>query len=480
MRVAIVHYHLRRGGVTRVIENTVASLAGRGLNTVVAAAEPYTGQEAMNTVVVPGLGYTRPNEKPDASALTFSLKTSVRKALGGEPDIWHIHNHSLGKNNAMPQVVSKLAREAPLLLQIHDFAEDGRPDNYRVIGSHLPTPQMLYPVAEHIHYAVLNGRDLLFMKQAGMPVETLHLMPNPVAPPSGGNDFKKTPAPLPGIPPDSRLTLYPTRAIRRKNLGEMLLWALLAEPEQHFGSTLIPANPQARKCHDQWQTVANELKLPVSFGLGIQKGITFTQLMQAADTILTTSIAEGFGLAFLEPWLFDKPLCGRDLPEITGDFRNIGIDLKHLYPRLDIPLRAVGSAALRQALETALPNYYAAYGCKVPDKAVQQAWQAIVSDERVDFGGLSEPLQESALRNLAGSPSALGNITPQPPQPDPGVIRSNHKCITDNFNATRYGDNLSVLYQKLAGHAIGRIGHLAEGAVLEQFLSPARFRLLRS
>ena len=42
--------------------------------------------------------------------------------------------------------------------------------------------------------------------------------------------------------------------------------------------------------------------------------------MASAHRLVTTSVAEGFGLAFLEPWLFGKGLLGRNLPEITVDF----------------------------------------------------------------------------------------------------------------------------------------------------------------
>ena len=42
-----------------------------------------------------------------------------------------------------------------------------------------------------------------------------------------------------------------------------------------------------------------------------------------AKAIVSTSVAEGFGLGFLEPWIFGKGLCGRDIPEITSDFPSL-------------------------------------------------------------------------------------------------------------------------------------------------------------
>ena len=55
-----------------------------------------------------------------------------------------------------------------------------------------------------------------------------------------------------------------------------------------------------------------------------------------AEAIVSTSIAEGFGLGFLEPWTFGKGLCGRNIPEITKDFENLGINLQNLYSRLSL------------------------------------------------------------------------------------------------------------------------------------------------
>ena len=37
----------------------------------------------------------------------------------------------------------------------------------------------------------------------------------------------------------------------------------------------------------------------------------FAALLASAHALVTTSVAEGFGLAFLEPWLMGRPLAGR-------------------------------------------------------------------------------------------------------------------------------------------------------------------------
>ena len=65
----------------------------------------------------------------------------------------------------------------------------------------------------------------------------------------------------------------------------------------------------------------------------------FPAWIHASPHFVTTSIAEGFGLTFLEAIVFGRPLLGRDLPEITTDFRSQGINLQSLYSGLLVPRR---------------------------------------------------------------------------------------------------------------------------------------------
>ena len=59
MKVAIVHYHLEPGGVTRVIENTLDSFTqhSNSIQSVVLSGRPYSGNKIKNYQVVDGLDY---------------------------------------------------------------------------------------------------------------------------------------------------------------------------------------------------------------------------------------------------------------------------------------------------------------------------------------------------------------------------------------------------------------------------------------
>ncbi len=478
MRIAVVHYHLKPGGVTRIVESAAEALAPHGVELAAISGEPYTGEADLKTGVVSGLQYTTDeSDYVDPKYLLHELKAEAKKLLGGEPDLWHIHNHSLGKNAVMADVVGLLARqETPVLLQIHDFAEDGRPANYQLIGEGISDWKHLYPYGPRIHTTVLNRRDASFLKQAGLPAECLHLLPNPVSVPV-------MPA---GDPPKTdgmeRLFLYPTRAIRRKNMGEFLFWAALAREGETFATTLAPANPTARPVYERWMTFAAEQKLPAIFELAEAVDLSFPAVMAAAETIVTTSVAEGFGMAFLEPFLFGKTLCGRDLPDITGDFTEYGVRLDGLYDRLDVPLAWIGGAGeLEQKIAPALTASFTAYGRDCGEEEIASALATAIDGERVEFGRLDEDLQERAIVHLRALANPADDIRPPAlKRQDAATAAANRAAIVEHFNLEQYGQRLLGIYRQLIAAAPAAPESLDPSRVLDAFLDPARFCLLRS
>lgn len=478
LKLAIVHYHLNPGGVTRVVEHACTAL-GEAVDVVVLSGEAYPGHVVSKTVVVPELRYTGKDEKPDAVALVDDLQQAATLALQGEPDVWHIHNHALGKNSAMPEVVALLATKgAGLLLQIHDFAEDGRPGNFAYMHQHLKPGTPLFPIAERIHYAGLNGRDVGFLQRLGVADANLHFLPNPVVgfePLAGSARIAELAC--------EKLFIYPTRGIRRKNMGEFVLAAASAVEGELYVSTLGPDNPAALPIYERWVSFAQQQQLPAQFGISNAFDFTFGELIAAADVMLTTSVAEGFGLAFLEPWLMDKPLLGRNLSDITNDFRQAGIDLSSLYPGLSVPIDLVGLEPITQALEQALTRTYAQYGQELPQGAVAQALVAMMPEpDRVDFGRLNEPLQECVVQQVAASPALRTSVRAQVfSQPaTAAVIAHNHKLIEQYYSLQAYGKQLQRIYKKIAAGAVGPIESLNGEVLLECFLAPNRFCLLRS
>ena len=480
MRLAIVHYHLRKGGVTRVIASALEALGDKRVQAVVIASTEPEEQLPCPVAVVPALAYSTGASRAAASALHAELVRAAEKALGGPPDIWHIHNHCLGKSAIFPEAVRLLIADgARLLLQIHDFAEDGRPGNYRTMREPYATgifsrfAESLYPVAPQIGYAVLNGRDRRILSDAGVPADQLFWLPNAVTMPplqSSGRDAGE----------DRPLILYPTRAIRRKNLGELLLMAACF-PQFRFATTLSPKNPQWAETYQGWVDLARELNLPVEFALGERSGNSFDQLVGEAAAMVTTSVGEGFGLAFLEPWLMGKPVCGRDLPEITGDFLSNGIALPDLYPEWRVPLGMIDPAGFHERLSSKISEVYAAYGRSISRQVLERDWEQLCEDDLLDFGILDETAQAKCLRAVAFRGVPEQSAPPvNPDRLDRSVISANAAKIGEIYGLRQYGQKLMGIYDQLLKASPADPAGLDSDSILGSFLEISRFRFLRT
>jgi glycosyltransferase involved in cell wall biosynthesis len=484
MRIVISHFHLQTGGVTRVIEHACRALVAAGHRVLVLAGEAPERPLPQGAAFagIPALAYEERRPPIGPQALAMAMEGAARGHFGDGPDLWHVHNHALGKNVALPGALLVLAgRGHRLLLQPHDFAEDGRPALYARLleqvggGDAGRLSAALYPQAPHVHYAVLNDRDGRFLAAAGVPRGRLHLLPNPVfLDPSSGEASHPF--------GERRLWLYPTRAIRRKNLGELILWSLTAGEADVFAATQAPQNPAERPGYRRWRSVAAELGAPVAFELGARVP-DFRALVTSAHALVTTSVAEGFGLAFLEPWLAGRRLVGRDLPEITGDFAAAGLDLGGLYRRLEVPLGWVDEAGLRGRMAAALEGMMDAYGRVSTPGHLERLWRHAVREGLIDFGRLDETAQESVVRHLAGARADRDHLRPPElaPGPRPGLVEHNRSVVEGSYSLAGYGRRLAAAYGRLLEGPTAEPLEAGDGtALLDRFLAPERLCLLRT
>ncbi len=519
MNLAVIHYHLNRGGVTRVIENQL-----RALDSVLDPGDPwrvsifYGGRRKgwikkvarelrsihLTLVEVPGLEYDT-LEGSRAAADAEELAKDLRLALGRQgfaaaATVVHVHNHALGKNRALPGAVARLAEAGfPLLLQVHDFAEDFRPANYRhLVGDESGSTQRLYPQADDIHYAVLNSRDHGILRSAGVEPQRLNLLPNPVPPLAHmpqRKDARRRLQQCFDVATSDRFMFYPIRCIRRKNVGEALLYAALAPAGTVVGLALAPLNSTEIPIYSAWKDCARRLQLPCRFELGGHDGLSFEENMAAADTIITTSLAEGFGMVFLESWLAGRPLLGRDLPEITADFRRAGIELDWLAPSLQVPLDWPGADRFRQAFLATYRRVLESYGRPQPTD-LAGAFESKTTGGMVDFGDLDEPLQQAVIERVCSSARNRDAVLEANPwlaaaltinvESAAEVIERNARAIGDGYSLKTSGQALLALYEKVQRthpQAAGQIECQTlpnVAAILDSFLDPRRFRLIRS
>lgn len=481
LNVAIVHYHLKRGGVTRVIESAREVLKANGSRVLILSGEsPREDADQTDVCVVPGLNYRKTGNSVIAGSLVEALKKEAIAHFGTLPDVWHFHNPTLAKNVLIPTVIKELAEEdARIVLQLHDFAEDGRPGNYTSQRSFFDSESSfeatLYPVAKQIHYATINQRDHDFLRKAGISRSNLHVLPNAIT----ELRVESKPSDRPFCQ-DKLFALYPTRGIRRKNIGELLLLALLCGDRIEFATTLSPENPEWRDVHDGWESAVKELDLPVTLGIADDGKYSFLDLLGWSDFVVTTSIGEGFGLAFLEPWTAGKSVVGRDLPEITQDFVKNSLKLDQLYSRIDIPVEWLNESEVKEAAESMLRRSYLAYDSVLPRNAVRQTIKSWIKKGKIDFGVLNEAMQLSILRKLKEEPALMSSISaPSMEIASEETVKSHFKIISEVYSLERYGESLGALYEAaMKGHA-GRVSHLSTASVLAQFLNPARLNLLR-
>jgi len=483
--IIIIHYHLNHGGVTRVIESQAAALISADIDYLILTGEAYSGDHTLNHTVIPELRYLPEVSNPDemASTLYNSCRKVVQEHYGEQNVLWLIHNPTLGKNVLFPSFIAQLAHdEQKLLLLCHDFSEDGRPSNYQVVSNETH----LYPVASNIHYAFINSRDYRLFLKAGLPIEQACLLPNAISPPTIFSARMSS---------KQKLVLYPVRGIRRKNIGEFLLWSLLAPENTLFALTLAPENKKWMPYYNIWESLVEELDLPVLLDCTNTSSTTevigdqYEDWLNACTHCMTTSIAEGFGMTFLEPLKLNIPLIGRDLPEITSDFKDQGVRLGNLYNKLLINSKNIDQTELYKDFINGLSISYLSYGKKIGIKEMEAAWEQYIKGAFIDFGTLPEHHQLKVLMKICD-----GEISNVSVQNSNGYAENAVAWLARSLNTPSTTTPQNLDYYSIEAYQERFIDQLAlvwnsptrapswlkPSAVLETFLSPERFHFLRS
>jgi hypothetical protein len=288
--------------------------------------------------------------------------------------------------------------------------------------------------------------------------------------------------------------LYPVRGIRRKNLGELCLLSGLAPEEVTFALSLAPENPAWRTIYEQWVDAVEHFHLPVQMGVvgkiapapGLEP--TYANWLAHSSHLITTSVAEGFGLAFLEPLGMGKPLLGRDLPEITADFKQDEGPLGDLYEDLLIPAEWVDPRRLLDTLREQLREVYRAYGAPLPNGILKESREALDLGDYFDFGNLPEAIQLEVLPHALVSPDdvMIGRNGRSSPAVDwlektlASTAPAGDPAQLEPYSVSRYAERHASLYQELASAPPQAPTWLDKSKVLAQFLKPERFHFLRT
>ncbi len=165
----------------------------------------------------------------------------------------------------------------------------------------------------------------------------------------------------------------------------------------------------------RWKNFCEENKIQVKFETGVI--VNHEDLIGISDFCITTSLREGFGMVYLEPWLAGTPVSGRNLSCITNDLRKYKLEFPRLYNRIGVK----------------------------------------TDSGDFDFSDLETGEQENLILRLLGSSrekeiilrsnlflnSLFNDIEPE-------LIRKNKLIIRKHFSVTNYGKRLFALYKNFS------------------------------
>ncbi len=426
MEIIILHYHLNPGGVTRIIESQIQALQIESKDTKITVicgnANGRKDIEGCSVLTFEILDYLEAGLTQTEVTNRVALITDYLTSVITDQTIIHCHNLNLGKNPALLMSVFDLASKGvPIVSHCHDFAED-RPFNMDLLQRLIPKMtsisihQILYPDFKKVQFAVLNSCDFNRLIAEGIDIGKISLLPNPVVNfnrhhKNHVNNIKvsmeRTPA--------KKLCVYPVRAITRKNIGEVVLLAILFNDSIQFAITQPPRNPIEVPQYRRWKDYCQNHKIDILFEVG--EHTNYEDLINISDFCISTSIQEGFGMAFLEPWLAGKPVVGRELPCVVNDFKEQGLKFPALYERIKVEVDGTHF--------------------DFKDLPVEHKEQLLT-----DILEYSEQRQKIFNDN----PGLLSLFNPVEPE----TIAFNQNIIHTKFSIEEYGKRLFAIYRKIS------------------------------
>lgn len=419
MKIIIGHYHLNPGGVTKIIQSQLRGLSDIEDLEIIVVCD---GQ-GLENIDLPDNASFKSFEKlgymPEVGNKSDMLGhvqdiLSFFKQNASADDIIHFHNIGLGKNAALTYAMYLLAKEGSKIVNhAHDFPED-RPANYKYLQDALALlglsdiGTIMYPEFNNYHIGVLNSFDRNRLLNIGLPESRIHLWSNPVSAPNTTSDLTKEEAKTKientlGLDKGKMLVAYPVRVIRRKNIGEYILLAAAFAETANFIVTLPPLNPVEIEAYNKWVAFCKEYNINLTFDAGLK--LDFEWVMKGADVCFTTSIMEGFGMVFVEPWLWGTPVAGREIAAVLPDLTALGINYPLIYDKIEVE------------------------------------WE----DQMVDFPTLDMPEQMSIIKRILNE--------------DKSSFIDNNKAVADFFDTVSVefeNENKSIISRELSEHQYGK------------------------
>jgi hypothetical protein len=368
LKLIVVHYHLRPGGIRRVIELATPHIVrafDREIDSVVLACGEATDRKwngdfrktlqgvSVEFLVEPAFKYFS-EQKQSPRQITRRICATLRKILdraSADSCLVWTHNPGVGRNLLLTRELTRACaeRNIPLIAHHHDWWFDNRwsrwPEmrrcGFRTLRA---VAETIFPPAPNLCHVAINQADARILQRHFRG--RADWLPNLTQP---------SPAPAPARIRATRkwldaqlgehgapVWILPCRLLRRKNIAEALLLTRWLRP----GAWLVTTGGVSSA--DE-QVYANRLASTARrHGWRLRLGILgrnesgkpgVNGLIAASEAVVLTSIQEGFGLPYLEAAAVRRPLIARAIPNITPDLRKFGFSFPQIYDELLIDPR---------------------------------------------------------------------------------------------------------------------------------------------
>ncbi len=452
MKIIIIHHHLNPGGVNRIVEmqsKILSKVDNFHIKLITGKCPIPSWIQQFNLSIKQNklLDYLNPNikSKKILQQLYIQIISFLKKEISKD-SIIHIHNPNLGKNPLLMLALHQLClNNYQIIKHIHDFCEDLRSElyqNQKLIIQKIfkqPLAEVMYPNRPNVFYITINSRDTTLLKKMNIFKKQIFYLPNAI------HFEKQNPKSLPLSKKDflkklnlniqKPLIVYPIRAIRRKNIGEFILIATLLKKSAQFALSLAPENPIEKIAYNAWVKFSKKHQLPIKYNIG--QLISFENLMQIANKVITTSVCEGFGMIFLEPWQYNLNLFGRDLPEITIDIKKKGFKQLSLYKHFWIPNQdPIEASTLKNEYQKLYTKIYNDFSLPIPTNLDKVIKNSKCKGSYLDFANLSIEMQMKIIeKTIASKPYELA------------ISKKNNKILKETLNFKSNEDNKKIITQ---------------------------------
>lgn len=360
MKLVIFHYHLRPGGIRRIIELATPHLVREAphpiTRVVLATGAPADRQwhdqfarqlpgVSVEVMIEPSFNYLSEQGGPP-DRITTRLRRALKKLFADSDSenclVW-AHNLGVGRNLLLSRELATACAERDLLLVAHhhDWWFDNRwarwPEMRRFGFRRLAdAARAVFPQPGNtLHVAINHADAAILTRHFGKSALWLPNLTEPAPPPPAvrvrsahrwlRNKLSHDRAPV---------WLLPCRSLRRKNIAEALLLTRWLRPEAWLVVTGAASSVDELPYFKALERAAHKnhwrLRLGVLAGDESHKP-SVAELLAASEAVLLTSIQEGFGLPYLEAAAAQRPLIARRLPNIAPDLDQFGFRFPQAY-----------------------------------------------------------------------------------------------------------------------------------------------------